>query len=197
MGALASIIGAISDEVVANLAAASYPPLVDGAIVVGTAAEFELTTPPRIIFDPSPGSKFSAPEYYSASQSRSSEERLRENAMRTIAAENVSFFVHCWGAANTGVPVDDYDVTRMLAHAVRAALHNVMPGAYEVEESGKYRTGSNLVRLGRWYTFGLTIYTPVLSSLLPYDRVRQYAPDGTVASGGIVFDSATGEAEHP
>jgi hypothetical protein len=103
--------------------------------------------------------------------------------MRTVGGEDVSFFVHCWGAAGTTDPVDDYDVTRALVHAVRAAVHRQLPGAYQIEESGKYRPGSNLVRLGRWYTFGLTVFTPVLATLRPYDRARQYAPDDVTAEG--------------
>lgn len=177
MGALADIIKAISDDVVAKLAAAGYPPLVDGKIVVGTAAEFEQLAPPRIIFDPSPGSKFQTREWYSASTVAHTDERAKQGALRTIAGENIGFNVHCWGAAGTNDPVDDYDATRGLYHAVRAAVHHVMPGAYGIEASGKYRLGSNAVRLGRWFTFDLVIYTPVLSSLLPYDRDRMYAPD--------------------
>ncbi len=183
MGDLATIIGAISDKVVENLAAGGYPALVDGGIVVGTAAEFEQTAPPRIIFDPSPGSKFVAPEYYSASAVIHTDERAKQGALRTIAGDNVSFSVHCWGAANTGVVVDDYDVTRALYHAVRAAIHKVAPGAYQIEDGGKYRTGTNIVRLGRWFTFNLTIYTPILTSLVPYDRDVKYAPDDVGANG--------------
>ncbi len=189
MGALATIIGAISDDVVARLAAAGYPALVDGRIVVGTAAEYEQTAPPRIIFDPSPGSKFAAAEYSSASSTLSTEERRRQAAFRPIAAENVMFAVHCWGAAGTSDPVDDYDVTRALVHAVRASLHAKMPGAYAIEESGKYRVGTNVVRLGRWYTFGLTVFTPVLSTLAPYAVANRSSGQITSASDALYAPS--------
>lgn len=194
MGYMATIISEISNDVVAALAAASYPPLVDGAIVVGTAAEFEQTAPPRIIFDPSPGSKFVSPEYYSADQDFTAERRV-QNALRTIAGEDLMFAVHCWGAANTGVVVDDYDVTRALYQTVRAVLQKRLPGEHKVEESGKYRTGTNVVRLGRWYTFGLTIFTPVMSGLLPYDRTKAYAPDGVAPVGTDLVALPTGETE--
>jgi len=187
MGLLADIIGAISDDVVAELLAASYPALTDGKIVIGTAAEYENGAPPRIIFDPSPGSSFAIAEYSSASSTLDTVERRKQKVMRTIAAENVKMNVHCWGSAGTNEPVDDYDVTRALYHQVRASIHKVMPGAYGVDESGQYRTGSNIVRLGRWYTFGVTIYTPVLASLLTFDPVRQYAPADVKQVGDITY----------
>lgn len=197
MGMLADIIKNVSDDVVAALAAASYPALVDGGIVVGTAAEFEQAAPPRIIFDLSPGSKFSAPDYASNSTTLDTDERRKQIAMRTIANEDVLCAVHCWGAAGTGVPVDDYDVTRALYHAVRGALQRNLPGAHAIDETGKYRTGTNIVRLGRWYTFGVTIYTPVLDTLLPYDRARLYAPDDVIARGTdrLVLPNGAGASE--
>ncbi len=206
LGPLAQIIGAISALVVANLAAAGYPPLTDGGIVVGTAAEFENGDAPRIIFDPSPGSKFVAPEYYSGSAVIHTAERARQIATRTISGDNVSFAVHCWGAAPSGVVVDDYDVTRALYHSVRAAIHLLAPGAYQIEDSGKYRVGTHLVRRGRWFTFNLTIYTPILTQLTPlssnpldpsdptrpadpatYVKPTAYAPDDSIPRGTLTL----------
>lgn len=178
MGTLATVIKAVSDEVVAQLAAGGYPPLVDGGIVIGTAAEFEQLAPPRIIFDPSPGFKFVTREFYSASATLDTNERKVQGAQRTIAGRNVGFTVHCWGAAGTTVPVDDYDITYELADRVRSACQKVMPGAFNIEAAGKFRTGANAVRLGRWLSFDLVVLVPVLSSPMPYDRARQYAPDG-------------------
>jgi hypothetical protein len=194
MGPLGQIISAISAVVVANLAAAGYPALTDGGIVIGTAAEFEQGDAPRIIFDPSPGSKFQAPEWYSASAMIHTAERERQIATRTIAGDNVSFSVHCWGAGLDGTIVDDYDVTRALYHAVRAAVHAVAPGAYQIEDSGKYRTGTNIVRRGRWFTFNLTLYTPILTQLTPYIRdpstyvsPTAYAPDDSIPQGTLTM----------
>ena len=183
MGTLASIIDAISDHVVANLAAGGYPALVDGEIVVGTAAEYEQSAPPRIIFDPSPGSKYVAVEYYSGSAIVDTTEREIQGAQRTIAGDNVSFLVHCWAAATTGVIVDDYDLCRAYAHAVRAALQDIIPGAYQIEDSGAYRANAYIVRLGRWFTPNVTIYTPVLETLVPYDRDVAYASDTVTPDG--------------
>jgi hypothetical protein len=188
------MVAAISAIVVVNLATAGYPSLTDGQIVVGTAAEFEQGDAPRIIFDPTPGSKFQAPEWYSASAMIHTAERERQIATRTIAGDNVSFAVHCWGASPTGVVVDDYDVTRALYHAVRAAVHAVAPGAYQIEDGGKYRTGTNLVRRGRWFTFNLTLFTPILTQLTPvaydpatYVSPTAYAPNDSIPRGTLIL----------
>lgn len=196
MGTLSTVITAISDEVVSQLSRGGFPALTDGKIVVGTAAEFENTAPPRIIFDPSPGFKFLTREYYSASVTRDTQERKVEIAQRTIAGRDVAFAVHCWGSAGTNDVVDDYDLTYELADRVRSACQRVMPGNFAIEASGKFRTGTNLVRLGRWLTFDLVIQVPVLSSPLPYDRNRQYAPDDVKAHAnedGMIFPDGSTE----
>ncbi len=185
MGALADIIGAISTEVVRQLAAGGYPALVDGKIAVGTAAEFEQLAPPRIIFDLSPGSEFVPAEYYSGGSAViHTDERAKEGAQRSVAGDNVMITVHCWGV-DTGStdPIADYDATRTLAHAVRAACQALLPGAFGLVAKAKYRSSGNVVRLGRWLTFDLVIYTPILETLLPYDRDSSYASD-TVTSDG-------------
>ncbi len=213
MGALSSIISAISTDVVAALADASYPPLTPdqsgnaGAILVGTAAAFEQTCPPRIIFEPK-GSKFVAAEYASNSATLSTLERQNQSALRTIGGEDITFDVRCWGAAGTGNPVDDYDVTRALYHQVRASLQKLMPGSFEIEEAGKFTTGTNVVRDGREFVFSVTFFTPILDALLPYDIVNYsdaeratlveelHAPADVVPSDGpIVFVGTDGGSE--
>ena len=214
MGAIATIIAAISEDVVAKLAAASYPPLtpdasgVAGKILVGTAANFENTSPPRIIFEPK-GSKFSTAEYASASHTLSTLERRNQNALRTIAAEDLSFDVRCWGAAGTSDPVDDYDVTRALYHQVRASLQALMPGSFELEETGKFTVSSNVNRDGREFVFGVTFFTPVMSDLVPYAVPNRtaaqistvvenlYAPAGVAAVGTdhLILPDGSGSSE--
>lgn len=199
-GVLSTIIGVISADVVAALASAGYPPLTPdqsgnaGAILVGPASIFEQTSPPRIIFEPK-GSKFSGSEYASNSASLSTLERRNQKAVRTIASEDVMFDVRCWGAAGTGNPVDDYDVTRALYHQVRASMQKLMPGSFEIEESGKYVADSNVILSGRQFVFGVTFFTPVLDALVPYGFANElaaaqaavvanlYAPAGVTANG--------------
>ncbi len=200
MGAIATIVAAISEDVVAALAAAGYPPLtpdasgVAGKILVGSAANYETTAPPRIIFEPK-GSKFSAAQYSSASSSLDTLERRNQNALRTIAAEDLNFIVRCWGSAGTTDPVDDYDVTRALYHQVRASMQKLMPGSFAIDESGTFTDSSHVNRDGREYVFGVTFFTPVLSDLAPFALANRtaaeiatvvenlYAPSGVAAVG--------------
>lgn len=49
---IVALVQAVSDDVVAALAAAKYPPLVDGAILLGRQHQFEQSAPPRIIMTP-------------------------------------------------------------------------------------------------------------------------------------------------
>ena len=213
-GAIGTIIAALSEDVVAKLAAAGYPPLtpdasgVAGKILVGSAALYETTAPPRIIFDPK-GSKFGTVDYSSASATRGTLERRNQNALRTIAAEDIEFDVRCWGAADTGDPADDYDVTRALYHQVRASLQSLMPGAFMLESSGKFTVSSNVNRDGREYVFGVTFLTPVMGNLVPYAIANRtaaqrsvivedlYAPSGVAAIGTdrMILPDGSGSSE--
>jgi hypothetical protein len=214
VGALATIIGAISDDVVSALAAAGYPALTqdaagnEGRILVGTAALYENVSAPRIIFEPI-GSKFKGAEYASNSTTIGTTERRNQNALRTVAAEDVMFNVRCWGASPTGDATDDYDVTRALYHQIRASLQSLIPGAFEIEESGKYTTSANVNRSGREFVFGLTLFTPVLSGLVPYGASNGtpadiaaivetlYAPPGVAGVGAdfLVLPDGSGSTE--
>lgn len=211
-GALGTLIAAVSDDVVQALASAGYPALTPnqsggaGRILVGPAAAFEQTSPPRIIFEPK-GSKFVAAEYASASANLDTLERQNQIAARTIAGEDIAFDVHCWGAAGTGNMVDDYDVTRALYHQVRASLQSLMPGAFEIEESGKFVVTSNVVRHGVAFVFGVTFLTPVLDALMPYAFANEsaatqaavveglYAPSDVVGVGSELVVAPDGSSE--
>lgn len=175
MNILSGILTALNSEVTARLAAASYPALTDGQILFGTAAQYEQSAAPRIIMVPI-GTVFSVRSPNSKSATLDTLERRTQHAQRPIATAGEQFEIRCWGAVDNGTPVDDYDMTRALVHCVRASIHHLAPGAYEIDSSGKFTVGSNIVRSGREFVFGLTIFTPVLTSLLPYDRTRQYAP---------------------
>lgn len=213
MGALAVIIGAISDDVVAALAAASYPALTPdasgnaGRILIGPAALFEQSAPPRIIFEPSK-SKFLGSEYASASRVLTTQERKNQNTLRTIGGEDISFIVRCWGAAPGSVnTADDYDVTRALYHQVRASIHKVMPGAYQVQEDGQFDTENIINHLGREFVFGVTFLTPILDTLAPYALSNRTgaqiatvvdgmnAPADVHAVGGVTLTLPSGGSE--
>jgi len=198
MGAIRSIVERISDEVVDRLADAGYPPLTDGRILFGLAAVHENSRPPRIIMEPV-GSAFSMRDIYSASAVAATQERREQNAQRAIEQEAMQFAVRFWGAADPDAPdydpVDDYDVTRALYHCFIAAVQKLAAGSFTINDTGKYTTGTEHVRLGREFVRGLTLYTPVLTSLLPYDRARQYAPDDVVANSTDNLVIPTGQSE--
>lgn len=177
MGDIVAFRNALQTKLQAALTAASYP-LPVGGIVIGTAAEFEQTEPPRIILDPTPGDDIVPAEYYSGSAILHTDERAIEGAMRTPFGDNLKFMVHIWAAAaSTTEPGDDYDLVRKYFQQVVASMQAIVPGAFDQKISAKYRTGTNLVRKGRWLTFNLTLYTPILDVLLPYDRATAYASD--------------------
>lgn len=214
MGALATIIGSISDDVVSALASAGYPPLTPdasgnpGAILVGTAAMYEVTAPPRIIFEPL-GFKLGIMGYASASADLDTLERRNQAALRTIRSKDVQFACRCWGAATTGVTVDDYDVTEALVDQVIASLQKLLPGAHATDETGKYPPGSNINRTGREVVFGVTIFRPILDALVPYalpnrtpTQIAQvvdllFAPDAVVHEGtdSLVLPDGSGTTE--
>jgi hypothetical protein len=186
-GLISQIVTKLSDEVVARLAAASYPPLaVDasgnaGRILIGRAAQFEQAAPPRIIFVPT-SSAFGTRDIYSRAQTYNASERREQNAQRAIAQEAITFEVRVWGQADPPEPTNDFDITRSIYHCVRAVVHDLCPGAYELGAKGEWTdatfSSSQLARAGREFVFDVTLFTPVLTSLLPYDVVRQYAPAG-------------------
>lgn len=215
MGALKSIIAAISEDVVAALAAGGYPPLTPdasgnaGKILVGTAELYEASSAPRIIFQPVGFKLSTGGEYGSASATLDTLERTNQRALRTIANKDVTFLCRCWGAAGTSDPVDDYDVTEALVDQVIASLEKLLPGAHSIEGAGNYTPGSNINRHGREATFSVTIFRPVLDALAPYGLANRtaeqiadvvdplYAPGDVVAVGTdrLVLPDGSGGSE--
>jgi hypothetical protein len=194
-GPLSRIIKSISDQVVQSLDDAGYPPLSDGQILVGRSIQFAQSAPPRIMFVPV-SSRFSVTN---VSSHGTAQELRAERNQRAIAREDFTFEVRCWGSADPPDPLDDFDSTRTLYHAVRQAVHILIPGAYRIEESGKWTDASagssQLIRDGREFVFSLTVFTPVLDRLLVNPKpsvkgnesVTMTAPDGsneTVNIGG-------------
>jgi hypothetical protein len=166
MPAIVDLVSAISDDVIAKLAAAGYPALVDGKILLGSQHLAELSAAPRVVFVPTK-SKF-APRDPTAKDLTSAEGRLMIQ-QRPIASEIVVFEVHCWGQSST---VDaDYDITQALYQCIMMSLHDLCEGCYKVTDgkwTGSAGTATQLGRAGLEYVFGVEIATPVLDELLPY-----------------------------
>ena len=196
MGQLASIVGAISDEVVSRLAAKGYPPLVDGRILYGRSEQFGSSAPPRIIFTWM-GSTYSTRDYYSPEQQPFGTERKAQYAAKPIAQDAVEFEVRCWGRGD-GSQIDDDDMTRTLAHAVIVSVQSLAPGSRVVDGSGRVTTAtfaaSQQARAGSELVFGVTLLTPVLRDILPYapSDVRSVHESSLVTPTG---DSSVGCVE--
>lgn len=209
MPGLVTIVEKISAEVVKRLAAASYPALADGKILMGRQHQAAYSSPPRIIMTPV-ASEFAATDVYTRQPFPSgaySAESKAQLAQRAFALESVTFEIRCWGNSPGSSPTDmrddDFDATQVLYHAVIQAMSAprvtdngpaivgpLTKGGVELI-AGKwtdasYKAPQNLV-LGREFVFGVRIPTPVLDKLLqfaPSDVAANPTTNLTLQSGG-------------
>jgi len=181
MPAIVDLVAAISDDVVASLAAAGYPALTDGAILLGGQHLFEQSAPPRIVFVPT-RSTFGPRDPSNPAQVSGANlsEQQAQQLQRPIGTELVTFGVHVWGQ---GATIDfDYDITQALYQQVMISLHNLAEGCYKIGP-GEWTSGkpssTQVGRAGQEFVFGLEIATPVLDALLAY------APSQVAGSVGV------------
>jgi hypothetical protein len=90
-GVIETIVKAISDDLVAELAAAGYPPLVDGKIVVGPAHLDEHSSPPRVVFVPV-DNKLGPKNLKNPTGDAATDRAI--NAQRSLLSEWLTFEVH-------------------------------------------------------------------------------------------------------
>ena len=190
MSFFAELLTAINADVIASLAAGGYPALVDGAILFGPARQFEQSAPPRIIIVPK-DSEFGAPDLYPSALTIYSSDRKKATVMKVQHSERLSFDVRCWGVANPPHPINDYDVTRALYHAVLASLQRLAPN-HGLEKKGQWTKDGPLNHDGKEFVFSTWIDTPVLDTLLPYSASTMYAPSGTVPVTTDTFINSSG-----
>lgn len=180
MPAISGIVSALSTSVVAALAAAGYPPLTDGKILIGRQHIFEQSAPPRIVFVPvtsawGPRAMYSRANINGANRA----EVLAQTQQRSVLTETVHFEVHVWGQASPPDPEGgDFDATQALYQAVVQATHLDAVGSYRVTAGtwgDQQPNASQLLKAGHEFVFGLEFDTPVLDALLPL------APSGTKA----------------
>lgn len=183
-----------SDAVVARLAAAGYPPLTAGKILLGDQHIATTDAPPKIVFVPA-ACEYSSKDVASPAPLLTNTpydpERLVELAAGSILTEEFTFEVHCWATTTdrsdpTVIPDVDYTFARALAHAVIAAADDLGRGVYRCSRGVWTKQG--VVSYGRYFTFDLTLNTPVLHELLPF------VPPGTVGSATITPDGSTQDA---
>lgn len=170
MPGIVALRNALSSDVVASLAAASYPPLTDGQILLGRQYQMELSAPPRIIFIPTK-SAFPAKDVYNRSPiAGNTAEQLIQNKNPSILSDNISFEVRCWGVSTDNNPDTDFDMTQALYQQVIRTCDKLARGTYLVSggdwTDAKYTAGQ-LIRDGREFVFTLTFGTPILQFLLP------------------------------
>ncbi len=194
MPGIVAIVSAISDHVVAALAAANYPALTDGAILIGSEHKFEQSAPPRIIFTPK-GSSFGAKNPASASVVSANQpysaEAFRQMQQRSIGTDLFTFGVSCWGCDDPPDPDTDFDITQALYQQVIASTHLLCAGCYSIG-NGTWTDVTNLVKDGTEFTFTITFATPILDLLLARAPVAVAASitdtlelaDGTSQDGG-------------
>lgn len=189
-----ALITLISNDVVARLAAASYPPLKRGAILLGEQHIGENDSPPKIVFVPDRAdysSKDISGRLPLLTSTPYDPERLAQLANRPVLTEEFTFEVHCWATTTDrsdrhGIPNADYTYARALAHAVIASVDDLCRGAFAVSR-GRWTRGG-VATFGREYIFDLTLNTPVLKDLLPF------VPPGTAGQATITPDGSTPDA---
>jgi hypothetical protein len=195
MPGIGALVAAISADVVSRLAAAGYPALTDGSILIGRQHVDEESAPPRIVFVPS-SSSFTIGEPYGvfvgSTRQAPSPDMFRQWQQRPIHTERLRFEVHVWGAASPPDPNGgDFDATQALYQTLIESLWNTAQTAYELGEgvwADQQRGQAQLQKLGHEFVLEITIDTPVLDALLGY------APSTTVTQTTVEFfgDSTEG-----
>lgn len=194
----------LSDELVAGLAAAGWPPLrplldgKPGRIILGDPHKFDQFMPPRVIFTPS-GSAFSGrassrgPVPVANNASKPDAESALAIAARAILTDRMAFDVRAWGvASDKDVDPDgmDYEYTQAIVHQLLASCQKLASGVYNAG-TAKWEPVEHQGRVGRQLVFTLTVDAPVLAQLIPADAVRgvpgaapglPYAPAGTAGA---------------
>ena len=166
--------------------------LVDGRILMGRQHVFEASSAPRVVFVPmksvwGPKSTYNRSPV-ATSRTTPNPEAQVQNANRSIRTETPNFEVHVWGVANPPDPEGgDFDVTQMLYQQLVRTMQHLAPGNYNITDGewvDQKPTGSQLVRYGHEFVFGVTFDTPVLDILGNAGQVGglPYAPSGVAPS---------------
>lgn len=168
MAGIVGLVDYLSTDVIARLAAAGYPPLVDGAILLGMQHVDEQSAPPRIVMVPA-GSSYGPRDTYSNPTPARAVERAAQIAQRSRLSDLQRWDVHFWGVTATGPDVRaDFDSTQFLVHKFISALQDNVRGGFKLlgGEWTDQRPGeSHLQLLGQRYVLSLEIWTPVLDTL--------------------------------
>lgn len=187
----------ISDEVVARLAAAGYPPLTPeidgttGAIQIGPQFVAEQGAPPRVLFVPR-GFDFSNERSVVSRGPLTGNDYRPELAQRAIARQWKRFEVQCWGCHFTTQttpapdPALDYDAAQALSEIVWQACQSICAGVWRTTSGEIDPSAPTLARTGRVFVFDLALDTPIL------DTTLAFAPHTVAQGSGLVDVTVTG-----
>ena len=173
----------INDAVVGKLADAAYPPLTDGRILYGRSEQFSQSAPSRIIFTRTTSTFIAGTRnVVSRSMQAYGSERKEQLGSKAIAQKSIRFEVRCWGADPSRDLIANDDITEALVDAVVSSIHHLACGSYEIGDgvfTNSTFSSSQIMLEGTEFVFPVTLYRPVLETLVPYDPERRYAPSDT------------------
>lgn len=185
-----NLVKAISDDVVAQLAAAGYPPLVESKILLGRQYLNQQGGAPRIVFVPL-GSEFQDKDQ-DFSPDVGTVASIRQQAQEpSIAKEWKIFEVHVWGVAVPADPDQDYDATEVYRDAVLQTCHRICSGRWSAK-GGKWDDKTLMIAFGRHYVFYLKLDTPVLGALPAAQPQLPGAPSDVHQQGTVQIDLGDG-----
>lgn len=204
-----AVINALSDALVAGLAASNWPPLRDfpngttGRILIVDAHRLDQFMPPRVSMMPL-RSKFGnrnntrGPVKVANNSSGYDAESKAAIANKAIHTDEATFEVRCWGIASDDEEDPygrDFDYTWALRDALIAAANETMSGCYLLE-GGDWQVVSHGRRVGREFVFLLTIHFPVLGKVAPPTGTSglPFAPSNVAPKVTDAMQLGTGES---
>ncbi len=176
-GTFQYVISAISDDLVARLAAKSYNPLVvqsgSSRVLFGREYTVENVAPPRVVVVPK-GGPFSARSAANSSTTQvgTKDNRNAATVQRPLWSRNAGAEVHCWGA--------DYADAEFLGDQFIVSMQLVIPGCFRLG-SGYWVEDINIVVRGQTWVFTFTCDIPVFD-----DTVDRAPTDTTVTHEGYI-----------
>lgn len=202
MASIVTLRDRMTTRLAARLAAAGYPALADGKILLGKQSDYQQGVPPRVIMTPTQ-SPFAPVDVYSFTPGLGADEGRAQNQQHSLQTELLTFECRCWGKVSENADPtlrrdEDYDNTQSLYHAVIQTLVEVAGpitegGVTLLKGSWPDASFSNPQHMayGREFVFGFQVPVPVLDQLYPYAPVdvtpvrtmTLTAPDGTSGPG--------------
>ena len=188
---ITTLVGAISQDVVAGLALLGMPSLTDGAILLGSAMVAQQGAPPRVVFEPT------SMRFGDADRSViSNAGRLPVLLERPLATLFLTLRAHVWGIADPTVgaaqiPSADIDATDALVRQVIRSCLRIAPGI-GIYSAGTFansqRGGDALLAVNGWYaTFSLEVATPITDYPLAFPSATNVPPGTPIGADIATF----------